>query len=123
MELRPLVGLTSKDIMAVANYHEMLILERPEYTAARQREMAEVHARRLHRRRALLIAKTETKNALWEGVFEGYTQMGIERVEGASDPEACDWCKDNIDGKVYPIAEAQALDSHPGCECAWVMAT
>lgn len=122
MELRPLVGLTEKDIIAVANYHEMLILERPEYTAARQRAMAETYAQRLHRKRALLIARTETKNALWEGVFQGYGQMGIKKVEGVSDPEACDWCKDNIDGKVYSLEEARALDSHPGCECAWVMA-
>lgn len=121
-ELRPLVGLTEKQIMTVANYHEMLILERPEYTVARQKEMAEIYARRLHRKRALLIAKTETKNALWEGVFQGYGQMGIGRVEGVSDPEACDWCKDNIDGKIYSIEEARVLDTHPGCECAWVAA-
>jgi len=121
-ELRPLVGLTEKQIFAVANYHEKLILERPEYTAVRQSEMAEVYARRLHRDRAMLIAKSETREALWEGVFEGYEQMGIDKVEGVSDPDACDWCLDNINGQVMTMAEARALDTHPGCECAFVMA-
>lgn len=121
-ELRSLVGLTEKQMWAVAHYHEKIIIERPEYTAARQKAMADTYARRLHRKRALLIARTETKNALWEGVFQGYGQMGIARVEGVSDPEACEWCKDNIDGKVYSIEEARALDAHPGCECAWVAA-
>jgi len=121
-ELRPLVGLTEKQIFAVANYHEKLILERPEYTAARQSEMAEVYARRLHRDRAMLIARTETREALWEGVFEGYEQMGIDKVEGVSDPDACDWCLDNINGQVMTTEEARAIDTHPGCECAWVMA-
>lgn len=120
-ELRPLVGLREDQITAVANYHEKLILERPEYTAVRQRKMAEVYARRLHRNRAALIARTETREALWEGVFEGYGQMGIKNVEGVSGPGACDWCIDNIDGKVYTIAEARALDAHPACECSWVM--
>jgi len=121
-ELRPLVGLTEKQIFAVANYHEKLIVERPEYTVAQQSKMADVYARRLHRDRAALIARTETREALWEGVFEGYEQMGITHVEGVSDPDACDWCLDNINGQVMTVEEARALDTHPGCECAFVMA-
>jgi len=121
-ELRPLVGLHEKQIMAVANYHEMLILERPEYTAAQQKAMADTYARRLHRDRTALIARTETSFALSEGVREGYDQMGITHLERVEDPDCCDECKDG-DGKVYTIEEAQGvLPAHPGCEGAWVMA-
>jgi len=122
MELRPLVGLTSRDIMAVANYHEMLILERPEYTVATQREMANTYARRLHRQRATTIARTETAIALSEGQREGYGQMGIKKLERVEDPECCDICAE-YNGKIYTIAEAQGvLPEHPNCEGTWVAA-
>ena len=123
MELRPLVGLTEKDIIAVANYHEMLILERPEYTAAKQREMAEVYARRLHRKRAMVIARTETAYSLNEGIRQGYAQMGATKLERVEDPDCCDICAE-YNGKIYTIAEAEGvLPEHPNCEGAWVMAT
>jgi len=122
MELRPLVGLTSRDIMAVANFHEALILDHPEYTAVRQREMAEVYARRLHRQRATTIARTESAIALSEGQREGYGQMGIKKLERVEDPECCDICAE-YNGKIYTIAEAQGvLPEHPNCEGTWVAA-
>jgi len=115
MELRPLVGLITKDIMAVANYHEMLILERPEYTAAVQRDMAEVYARRLHRLRATTIARTETAFSLTEGQRQGYAQMGVTKLERVEDPDCCDICAE-YNGKIYTIAEAEGvLPEHPNC--------
>ena len=122
MELRPLVGLTEKDIMAVANYHEMLILERPEYTAATQRQMAETYAGRLHRLRATTIARTETAYSLTEGQRQGYGQMGVTKLERVEDPECCDICAE-YNGKIYTIAEAEGvLPEHPNCEGTWVVA-
>lgn len=122
-ELRPLVGLTERQLMAVANYHEMLILERPEYTVARQREMAEVYARRLHRRRATLIARTESAFALTEGQRQGYDQMGITRLERVEDPDCCEACAEH-QGEIYTIEEAKGvLPEHPNCEGTWVAAT
>ena len=121
-ELRPLVGLTSRDLMAVANYHEMLILERPEYTAATQRGMADTYARRLHRRRATTIARTETASALTEGQRQGYKQMGIKRLMRVEDPDCCDICLE-YDGQIYTIAEARGmLPEHPNCEGTWIAA-
>lgn len=121
-ELRPLVGLTSKDIMAVANFHEALILERPEYSVATQREMANTYARRLHRQRATTIARTETAFALTEGQRQGYAQMGITRLERVEDPDCCDICAE-YSGKIYTIAEAEGvLPEHPSCEGSWVVA-
>jgi len=122
-ELRPLVGLTSKDMKAVANYHEMLIMERPEWTAATQRESAEVYARRLHRRRATTIARTETAFGLTEGQRQGYGQMGVKNLERVEDPAAeDDDCVEN-NGRIYTLAEAQGvLPAHPNCEGTWVAA-
>lgn len=122
MELRPLVGLTARDIKAVANYHEMLIVERPEYTAATQAEMAETYAQRLHRRRATTIARTETAFGLTEGQRQGYDQMGIERLQRIEDPDCCDVC-DEHQGDIYTIEEAEGvLPEHPNCEGTWVAA-
>lgn len=121
-ELRPLVGLTEKQIFAVANYHEKLILERPEYTAARQRSMAETYAKRLHRDRAMTIARTESASALNEGVRQGYMQMGIKRLERVEDPDCCDICAE-FNGKIYTVEEAQGvLPEHPNCEGVFVAA-
>jgi len=121
-ELRPLVGLTAKDMNAVASYHEMLILERPEYTAATQREMAETYARRLHRQRAAKISRTETAYALTEGQRQGYDQMGIKKLERVEDPDCCDICAEG-QGKIYTIEEAAGvLPEHPQCEGTWVAA-
>jgi len=123
-QLRPLVGLTTRQIMAVANYEEWLIVNRPEYTVKVIREMAEVKARRFHRYRTKLIARTETRRSLNEGIFQGYEQMGIKKMEGVSGASACDWCMENINGRVVSVDEARSIDgeAHPGCECAWVAA-
>jgi hypothetical protein len=120
-ELRPLVGLTEKNIFAVANYHERLILDRPELTARAQREMAEVYARRLHRDRAASIARTETASSLNEGARQGYAQLGITHLERVEDPDAPDDdCQEN-NGRVYTLAEAEGvLPAHPNCEGSWV---
>jgi len=123
-QLRPLVGLTTRQIMAVANYEEWLIINRPEYSVKVIREMAEVKARRLHRYRTKLIARTETRRSLNEGIFQGYEQMGIKKMEGVSGASACDWCMENINGRVVSVNHARSIDgeAHPGCECAWVAA-
>jgi len=122
MELRPLVGLTSKDIMAVAHYHEALIVARPEYSAATQREMAEVYARRMHRRRATTIARTETASGLTEGQRQGYGQMGIKRLMRVESPSCCDMCA-GYNYHIYTIARASGvLPAHPNCGGTWVAA-
>lgn len=123
MELRPLVGLTERQIMSVANYHEMLILERPEYTVATQRKMAEVYARRLHRQRAQMIAQTETAYALTEGQRQGYNQMGIKKLQRIEDPVGPDDECRTYNGRIYTIAEAAGvLPAHPRCEGSWIAA-
>jgi len=121
-QLRPLVGLTTRQIMAVANYEEWLIVNRPEYTVKVIREMAEVKARRLHRYRAQLIARTETANSLSEGIRQGYMQMGVKQLQFVAGPGSCDDCA-ALDGQIFPIAEAEGVIAvHPGCRCTFVAA-
>ena len=121
-QLRPLVGLTTRQIMAVANYEEWLIVNRPEYTVKVIREMAEVKARRLHRFRAEMIARTETANSLSEGIRQGYKQMGIKQLQFVAGPGSCDDCAD-LDTQIFPIAEAEGVIAvHPGCRCTFIAA-
>jgi len=121
-ELRPLVGLTEKQIFAVANYEEWLILNRPEYSVKVIREMAEVKARRLHRYRAQLIARTETSSSLSEGIRQGYGQMGVKRLQFVAGPGSCEECEE-LDGKIYSIGEAEGvIPVHPSCRCCMVAA-
>lgn len=119
-ELRPLVGLTERNIFAVANFHERLILDRPELTAARQRSMVDVYARRLHRDRATMIARTETAKSLNEGIIEGYGQMGIERVDRIEDPGTDAYCVGVMEGGPYTLEESRDFDFHPNEEGTWV---
>ena len=125
-ELRPAVGLTERYAGAVGKFATELYTS-PKYRAlsdAQRISKIERYAKKLHQVRTEMITRTETRNALWEGTFQGYGQMGIKRVKGISGPGACDWCVDNIDGKVYTIREARgiAAESHPSCACAWVAA-
>jgi len=121
-QLRPLVGLTTRQIMAVANYEEWLIINRPEYSVKVIREMAEVKARRLHRYRAQLIARTETANSLSEGIRQGYMQMGVNKLQFVAGPGSCDDCA-ALDGQIFPIAEAEGVIAvHPGCRCTMIAA-
>lgn len=122
-ELRPLVGLTEKDIWAVANYEEWLIVNRPEYTQAQINKATDVYARRKHRARTQMIARTETSSALNEGIVQGYGQMGVEKLERVEDPDAPDDdCQEN-NGRIYSIREASGvLPAHPACGGVFVMA-
>jgi len=124
-EMRPVVGLNERQAGAVGKFATELFT-RPKYSAltdAQRNSKIERYARKLQRIRTETIARTETASALSEGTLQGYGQMGIKRVEGVSDPDACQDCKDEINGKVYTLAEASGkIPVHPDCECGWVAA-
>jgi len=113
-ELRPIVGLTSRQAGAVAKYRALLEEQAlPEQKIA---SLVERYANKLHRYRTQLIARTETASALSEGTLQGFGQIGIKRVQGVADEEACEYCLENIDGKIYTLDEASGLiPAHPQC--------
>lgn len=126
MELRPLVGLNERQSLAASKLMTEL-MTRPKYaelTMERKEKMLARYVNKLHRQRTLLIAQTETATSLREGIIEGYEQMDIKKLEGVSDPECCDWCQENISGKIVTTEEARSLnaEAHPGCECGFVIA-
>ena len=117
-ELRPIVGLHSQYAMAVEKYYTSLIEE----GIADAAKKAERYAGRLHRRRTMTIARTESAFGLTEGQRQGYGQMGIKNLERVEDPECCEICAE-YNGKIYSVNEAEGvLPEHPNCEGTWVIA-
>jgi len=120
-ELRPIVGLHSQYAGAVDKFYASLIEEGVAVADASKK--AERYAGRLHRRRTMTIARTETAFSLSEGQRLGYAQMGIKNLERVEDPECCDICAEH-NGQIYSIKEAEGvLPEHPNCEGTWVAAT
>lgn len=120
-ELRPIVGLNTQYAGAVSNYHTSLIAEG--VAASKAAAKAETYAGRLHRRRTMTIARTESAFALSEGQRQGYSQMGIKHLERIEDPDCCDICAE-YHGKIYTIADAEGvLPEHPNCEGTFIAAT
>lgn len=118
-EIRPLVGLTSRQSMAVANYDEWLIMNRPELSATEVSRRVDVYARRMHRRRAKMISHTESAFAVDEGTLQGYEQAEVEKVEILLAVGACDDCV-TLARKKYKPSEAHGiLPAHPVCRCCW----
>jgi len=121
-ELRPIVGLTSRQAGAVAKYRSLL--EEQALPEQKISSLVERYANRLHRFRTQMIARTETASALSEGTLQGFEQIGIKRVQGVADEEACEYCLENIDGKIFTLDEAHGvIPAHPNCECVFVAAS
>ncbi|KKN64672.1 hypothetical protein LCGC14_0489410 [marine sediment metagenome] len=119
-ELRPIVGLNSRQVGAVSNFHTKLIAEG--VVAKEAAKKAERYAGRLHRRRTMTIARTESAYALTEGQRQGYGQMGVKNLERVEDPDAPDDDCQMNNGRIYSLAAASGvLPAHPNCEGTWVM--
>jgi SPP1 gp7 family putative phage head morphogenesis protein len=120
-EIRPLVGLTEKQTIAVANYNGWLIENRPEWSLKEIENSVKGYENKLHRNRAENISRTETARAQSEGTLEGYRQGGIvEKVEFLSAEGACDECQ-ALNGKRYSLDEASGMiPVHPSCRCCFI---
>jgi len=111
--IRPLVGLTEKQVISVANYEERLLIQKPHYSRAQIDRSVGSYEKRLHRRRAVMIARTETSRAVSEGTLQAYEAAEIDAEWLTRGEAACDICAPN-DGKVFSIAEARGLiPAHP----------
>jgi len=121
-ELRPIVGLTSRQAGAVAKYRR--VLEEQGLPEQKVASLVERYANKLHRFRTQMIARTETAAALSEGTLQGFEQIGVKKVQGVADEEACEYCLENIDGKIFTLDEAHGvIPAHPQCECVFVAAS
>ena len=119
-EIRPIVGLTERQMMAVANREEWLIANRPELSRREIDRRVDVYARKKHRDRADMISRTESAHAVDEGTLEGYEQEGVKETDILLGPNACDDCVALAGKNPYKIAEAHGvLPAHPQCECCW----
>ena len=120
MQIRPLVGLTERQTIAVANFEEHLLITRPELSQARVDKMISTYEKRMHNRRADMISRTEAGDAVSEGSLLGYEQAGLEEVEINAAAEHCAIC-DQYDGKRYKLEDSHGvLLIHPNCRCSWI---
>lgn len=120
-KIKPRVGLTLKQVQAVANFEERYIIANP--TAKRDRIDRAVnrYERKKHRERTEMIARTESSRANAEGALNVYEAEGVttEWIAVAGNEFDPEFCQDN-DGKVFTIAEARGMiPVHPNCECIW----
>lgn len=118
-KLKPLVGLTEKQIISVANFEEKYIIRFPEANQERIDRAVDRFAKKKHRQRTETISRTIASEANAEGSLNRYETEGVKvewiAVTGNDfDPE---FCQDN-NGKVFTIAEARGMiPVHPNCEC------
>lgn len=119
-ELRPLVGLTERQVKAVANYDKWLIKKRPDLSDLKRAQWVERYNKKLHRYRTDMIARTESMRATNEGNLIGYKEAGYATVRWSANVGACEQC-DAESGHVYTIEESRGmLPLHPDCRCSWL---
>lgn len=120
--IKPLVGLTENQVKSVANFEERLLIDKPHFKREQIDRAVNRYQKKVHRRRSITIARTETSRAVNEGAINVYETEGVDLLEWIAvegndfDPENC---QDN-DGKLFTIAEARGrIPVHPNCECLW----
>jgi len=119
-DIQPLIGLTGRDVGAVDSYKKFLQAKVPASSASVITKKVDYYTRKLHTKRAKLIATTETARAQSEGTLEGYMQGGVKRAEWVTAAGACPLC-DDLNGSKFTIEEAQGMQPlHPSCRCTWV---
>jgi len=84
--LRPTLGLLPRHSAAVSRALAKAIEEGVPYEKAMK--AAERYARKLHRYRMRMVARTEAAFANSEGIRQGFGQLGVERLRWVADPEA-----------------------------------
>lgn len=79
----------------------------------------------LTKKRAKVIALTETIHAHAEGQLDGFEDLGVEEVgadvefHNSDDDAVCPICK-KLNGQVFTVKKARGvIPVHPRCRCAW----
>jgi SPP1 gp7 family putative phage head morphogenesis protein len=82
--------------------------------------------KKITKKRALVLARTELANAHAEGQLDGFELLGVEELGimaewlTAGDDRVCPDCG-ALEGEVFSMDEARGmLPLHPNCRCAWI---
>ncbi len=116
--IKPLVGLTQKQVASVANYEERILSEVNVQGKLRfnQKQIDRKVARyenKLHRKREQTIAGTETNRAVSEASLMAYEEAEVNAEWITRGALACDICAPR-EGDIYTIAEARGqIPAHP----------
>jgi hypothetical protein len=117
--VKPLVGLTERQVKSVANYEEKLLTDDRAYSRAQIDRKVASYEKRLHRKRTETIARTETSEAVSEASLQAYEAAEINVEWITRGDEACDICAPR-DGEIMTVAEARGqIPAHPNCICGW----
>lgn len=120
-QIRPRVGLTERQMRAAANFEEKLLIERPDLSRREVNRRVRSYEKKLHRRRAETIARTETSRAVSEGNLVAYEESGVvDEVEWLTASGCCDKC-DAMNGQRVSLRVAHGMQPlHPNCVCTWL---
>lgn len=130
--IRDVIGLTSRDARAVQRRYEAAI--RGGLSPQAAQDAAKRYADQLHRRRALVIARTETiaasnagQQELWRQAVEAKQLKKSQRKAwiATGDERTCPQCGP-MDGQTVPVLESFSLGdppAHPLCRCTTGLVT
>lgn len=119
-ELRPKIGLNSRQIMASANFEEKLLTDPRNFSPKQIRDRVGVFERRQHRRRNETIARTEGQRVLSEAQVIGFEEAQVKILIWFAlfghDEECAEF-----QGVEFPIQATHGLQPlHPNCKCGWL---
>lgn len=129
-QIRPLIGLTERDALAVQNARAKMIEDGA--TTARADKAAGLYSDRLKDARALNIATTERAYAESAGQQAAWAQARAQRAISdhavkvwVAGDESCDLCTDVLDGQAVGLSESFDAEgvpvfhppAHPRCVC------
>ena len=111
--VKPLVGITEKQVISIANYEEKLLIDERAYTRKQIDRKIATYENQLHRKRALAISRTETSRTVSEASLVAYEAADVDVEWLTRGAEACDICAPR-DGDIYTVAEARGqIPAHP----------
>lgn len=122
--IKPLVGLTERQIISVASFEERILTEiKVDGTLRFNREQIDRKVARyenkLHREREKMIARTEVSRAVSEGSLTAFEEANVNVEWITRGPAACEICAP-LDGQIFTISEARGkIPAHPNCICGW----
>ena len=128
-DIRDVVGLNDRQVVALSNFRESLTAKfagmEGGLTPAREAKVNMLAARESEKKlayRSEMIARTETAGAVSAGTIETYRASEVDKVQFLASADACEICAD-LDGKIYTLLESEGVipgQTHPCCRCSWI---